>query len=849
MAFDQSTRNRLQKFVSESRSILNEEFTRQLQAIYGMDPKNGSVAELAALSFLDNQGRQTAIILRETLEHYKASLTFKSEKERNKQGIERIIREQSFTILNRLGALRMAETRGFLLESVAKGYSSKGFQLYKNLAGSALGETGDAYQQYLFSIFDEFSQDLAVLFDRNSSQGLLFPRESALLSLLDQINHFEIESLWIEDETIGWIYQYWNGRDEIDKMRAISRSPRSSRELAVRNQFFTPRYVVEFLTDNTLGRIWYEMTQGKTALVENCHYLVRRPNEIFLAEGESAPGNKSEDQKGLSQEELLKQPVYIPYRELKDPRDLHMLDPACGSMHFGLYAFDLFEKIYEEAWRIELESGPDIISRSKELMSLRTTYSSYEEFQRAVPKLIIEKNISGVDIDPRAVQIAGLSLWLRAQRSWQQIGIKQNQRPTIKKSNIVCAEPMPGEKEMLREFTGNLNPPVLRQLIEAIFDKLELAGEAGSLLKIEEEIAFAISKAKDEFKKELNRRKEEQRYFSGFAPRREATLFDFAELTDETSFWDTAEERILEALRAYADYAESGKGQKRLFADDVAKGFAFIDLCRKRFDIVLMNPPFGETTSNSKKYIDSNYIRTRGDVLANFIERTIEVTTPTGLIGAITNRTCLYLTSMAKLREQVFGLNADINLCADLGHGVLDAMVEVAAYTIDKRNVKSSTFIRLLLDKNKEVKLKIEVKEPTLNVNTFIINPENFKKLTGSPYCYWVNESIIEKINLPPLDPNAATIKVGLQTGDDFRYLRNFWEVPVSSMDVDWKFYTKTDKAIPWYSPINLVVYWRNDGYEVKNFFDDKGKLRSRPQNIEYYFKPGFSYMLMYMAR
>ena len=517
MAFDQSTRNRLQKFVSDSRSILHEEFTRQLQAIYGMDPKNGSVAELASLSFLDNQGRETAIILRETLEHYKASLTINSEIERNKQGIERIIREQSFTVLNRLGALRMAESRGFLLESITKGYSSKGFQLYKNLAGSALGETGDTYRQYLFSLFDEFNQDLAVLFDRHSSQGLLFPRESALLSLLDQVNHFEIENLWVEDETIGWIYQYFNSQEERKKMRAESQAPRNSRELAVRNQFFTPRYVVEFLTDNTLGRIWYEMTQGKTALVKSCRYLIRRPNEIFLAKGESAPENEAEGHANLSQEELLRQPVYIPFRELKDPRELRMLDPACGSMHFGLYAFDLFEEIYKEAWWLETEFGSELFSRSKGMRSLQATYSSFNEFHKAIPSLIIECNIHGVDIDPRAVQIAGLSLWQRAQRAWHQMGIKSNQRPTIKKSNIVCAEPMPGEKEMLREFTGNLNPPLLGQLVETIFDKMELAGEAGTLLKIEEEIALSISRAKDEFNKELLCRKEEQGYFSGMA--------------------------------------------------------------------------------------------------------------------------------------------------------------------------------------------------------------------------------------------------------------------------------------------------------------------------------------------
>ena len=92
-----------------------------------------------------------------------------------------------------------------------------------------------------------------MLFDRHSAQGRLFPRESALLELLDLINHHEIEPLWAEDETIGWIYQYFNSQEERKKMRAESQAPRNSRELAVRNQFFTPRYVVEFLTDNTLG--------------------------------------------------------------------------------------------------------------------------------------------------------------------------------------------------------------------------------------------------------------------------------------------------------------------------------------------------------------------------------------------------------------------------------------------------------------------------------------------------------------------------------------------------------------------------------------------------------------------
>ena len=123
--------------------------------------------------------------------------------------------------------------------------------------------------------------DLGVLFDRSSPQGLLFPREPALLELLKLLNAPDLDALWTEDETIGWIYQYYNDPAERKKMRDESAAPRNSRELAVRNQFFTPRYVVEFLTDNTLGRIWYEMTQGETGSKNSVGILFADPRKFF----------------------------------------------------------------------------------------------------------------------------------------------------------------------------------------------------------------------------------------------------------------------------------------------------------------------------------------------------------------------------------------------------------------------------------------------------------------------------------------------------------------------------------------------------------------------------------------
>ena len=454
MPFDNSTRNRLQRFVSDAKKLLNDEFQSQLQSIYGIQP-SGQITKLDEMHHLDEDQYFTAELLRERINHLESGIT--GEMKPKAVAIERLIREQSFTILNRFAAMRMCEERGIIQESVASGFNSKGFRVYQQTAGASLGDTYNKFKTFTFCLWDELSMDLGILFDRLSPFGLLFPKEICLEELFNLLNERDIESLWKEDETIGWIYQYFNSKEERENMRRASQSPRNSRELAIRNQFFTPRYVVQFLTDNTLGRIWYEMTQGKTSLVKNCEYFVKRPNEIFLKENEKVPNKESSDT-NKTKEELLNKPLYIEYRPLKNPREITMLDPACGSMHFGLYAFDLFEKIYEEAWDNYLEILIDIRERVK----------TKEEFLKLIPELIIRYNVHGIDIDPRAVQIANLSLWLRAQKYWTGQSVKVKERPQIRKSNIVCAEPMPGERNLLDEFIKNLRPSILGDMVREI---------------------------------------------------------------------------------------------------------------------------------------------------------------------------------------------------------------------------------------------------------------------------------------------------------------------------------------------------------------------------------------------
>ena len=628
MAFDQTTRNRLQRFVNDARRVLEEEFTRQLQNDYGMDPNSGSVADLASLRHINDAQRETARILRDTLAHYTASGDMNA-----MQGLDRIVREQAFTVLNRLAALRMAEARGLLVESVGNGFQARGFQLYARLAGTGLGETGDVYRVYLFSVFDELAQDLPGLFDRYSPQGRLFPREAALLQVLNLINDADIAPLWSEDETIGWIYQYFNSKEERKAMRDASQAPRNSRELAVRNQFFTPRYVVEFLVDNTLGRLWFNATGGQTDLRDRCQYLLVKPDEAPQAA-----------------------------TKLRDPRTLKLLDPACGSMHFGLYAFDLFAEIYREAWAWEQQHGPGSLDVSTQpqatLKPLSQTYENEAAFLRDVPRLIVEHNIYGVDIDPRAAQIASLALWLRAQRAWHDTGVKAKDRPLIGRGHVVAATAPPAEKALREQFAATLDH-LDAELFTRTLQLLKGVPEMGVLLQVERELPQLIKAVFGEH----------------------GSLFKEADMEQ----WLKAETRLRQALTGFAQAAQASY-QGRLFAHDALEGLRLIDLCREVFDVVVMNPPFGALAANTKDQLVKAYPRSKNDLLAIMVERGLELLRSGGRIGAITSRTCFFLSSFQKWREQVVLSVGRPEAMADLGFGVMDdAMVEAAAYVLEKQ--------------------------------------------------------------------------------------------------------------------------------------------------------------------
>ena len=817
---DRGTRNRIQRATQAARQLLEHEYAEQLEGVFDIRLDGMTTAEPG--EHLDAAQRVLRTKLVTAVEHQRASGMTKAD------AVASYLREAAFTTLNRFVALKMLEARELVQECISRGDQSAGFKEFTGLAPGLVQVLDHGYRLYIESLFDEIGREVRVLFDRRDPASLLWPRRQARLDLLGILNAPELAPVWGEDETIGWVYQYFNSDDERKQMRAESQAPRNSRELAVRNQFFTPRYVVQFLTDNTVGRIWHEMRQGETRLSE-LDYLVRRPNEVFLGDGDEPPPDVESGDTELTQEELLQRPAYVRFRAKKDPRDIRVLDPACGSGHFLLYAFDLLLTIYEEAWADEKAPPSKATGRS-----LPADYKEIEMLHASVPGLILRHNLYGSDIDPRCAQIAALALWMRAKRALKDLGISRDAPRTIQNTNVVVAEPMPGDREPRREFVATLELN-LSPLVERVFDRMELAGEAGSLLRIEDEIREVVQANVGEHG-------------------------DLFRATDEER-WRQAEDELLRALETYAERTAKGRDlQRRLFVEDAAQGLGFIDLCARQYDAVLMNPPFGDSSTGARDYIDSRYAAGSSDLGAAFVLRWLQALAPGGRLGAITNRTLLAVQRFAAWREQVID-NAGLHVLVDLGHGVLDAMVETAMYVCGgaphSQTRSPSAFLGLLESGDKGHGLELAFRDAgRLDWR----NAVDFSAVPGTPWAYWVPSDLLRRFKTDESFLSAGGLVCqGPATANDFRFYRLRWEVPSREVHSTphqsdqefhqhiWSLVAKGGEYSLWWDDIHLVVNWAADGaapkaYIVQRYSYLNGNWGWVAKNTEKLFLRGATY-------
>ena len=782
-----SAETRLQRFTQDAKSLLVKNITDILANRYEIWA-DGHMSRVGDLPATDADTLHTARMLRERISNLEDALADNVE---NKTAIAvtQLIAEQAFTVLNRFCALKMCEERGIFNSIIDHGMASEMFQAYDMVTGGgAIGSQYQRYKMFLMSLFDELSIEMPSIFNRYSPYGLVFPDERTLNALLALINaddmaaYYDAASgvtvnFWQEDETIGWLFQYYNSLEERRQMRAESNQPRNSREMAVRNQFFTPEYVVRFLTDNTLGRIWYEMTGGSKAITDYCQYLVYRKDEE------------------------------IPHRDIKEPTEIRTLDPTCGSMHFGMYAFGVYEVIYMDAW----DNHPELLMkyRARRDETGRVVTVSREEFYRLVPKLILENNIYGAEIDPRALQIAALSLWLRAQRSWSEQKVEMSERPMITRSNLVLCEAMPGNKKMLAELLTGFSHP-MQLLIKFIWDKMKYVGEAGLLIKMEDEIDREIEYIKANWTK-INKRKDLSFDSSAedFEEQQRVANLNTKEAKD--NFFQDIMSKLRKALIDLTQQLSESEGYENvLFAEDALRGLAFIEMCNMRFDAIVMNPPFGEGSVNTSSYFDTNYPAWCGNLVCAFFDRMQEMLNVDGRLGAIFDRTVMIKSSYENFRKR--NLCGFITNCADTGWGVLDANVETSTLVLNKIASEGKGVFMDVHDvpsdeKNEQLRVLIHYYhiEKIAKWN-HVVKSIEFKNLPNVIIGYDWNEEMLKLFENNNLENNNFIAR----KGTDFvasKHPRLYFETRSPKY---FHYYNGGNFSL-FYKPYRDIVYWKED--------------------------------------
>ena len=799
----------IERFVSAAKNLLMQNVTEMLQQWYGIWA-DGHTIGVEQLPSQDTDIVHTARMLRDRLQHLMAALPdTDSDSDKEQQAVGQLVAEQAFTQLNRFCALRMCEERDLIMESIRGGYESAGFMAYDSIAQSVGASRYERYRCYLLSVFDELSIELPAVFDRFSPFGLLFPDESTLMKLLELINDSQLSAwfdeqnavtvnFWKEDETLGWMFQDYNSLEERRKMREASSKPRNSREMAVRNQFFTPEYVVRFLTDNSLGRIWYEMTRGESHIgEEQCRYMIRRPGEP------------------------------LEERKLKEPTEILSLDPTCGSMHFGLYLYEVYEYIYMDAW----DNQPSLLQEFREVHTRET-------FHREVPRLILENNIYGCEIDPRALQIAALSLWLRAQKSYSQMNLDAAERPLITRSNLVLAEAMPGNKRLLKGLMDEFDKPMQR-LLTTIWNKMKYVGEAGLLFKMEKEISDDIEYLRKNWSKVNQNRNanifdsEERR--AEIAAANEART-ELRHHKDE--FFEEIAERLQTALQELSSRLSEEEGyENALFSEDATRGFAFIELCQKRFDCIVMNPPFGEGSEHTSQYMNDNYPAWSKNLVCAFFDRMQEMLDDDGKLGAIFDRTVMIKSSYEAFRRR--NLCGFITACADTGWGVLDASVETSTLVLNKLSSDvEGVFLDVQNVNSEEKNENLQVLIRTYNRGEdakwiYVAKSVEFDNLPNTVIGYYFGKFILKLFKYLNLEERGYVARNG-HTLTSSTHFRLFYEIPISSMNYRLMYYGSTYSLF--YSYYRELCYWGSDGSILKN--NPNVVLR----NLSYHFLSGVGY-------
>ncbi|ODS32819.1 MAG: putative DNA methylase [Candidatus Scalindua rubra] len=589
------------KFIPVIKRLLFEDCFSQLEGVYGLQ-KDGTFEKLENVPNL-KKGTED-LITRKKLEvyvkHKMESRGLINQAPTANQALLDLTREYAFTYLNRFVAFKMMEERKILRQTVSREYDSNAFKFYlaDHREEEEKWKQGKVYETYRSFILWQCGKickdnEIKVLFDPGNIISRLFPQERTLKRIFELINQEALSQIWKEDEVIGWVYQYFI---EEEKARVFDKiySQKKKMELtdiAPATQLFTPKWIVQFLVENTLGRLWIRM-HPDTELKDKLKYYVPNDND-----SEAIP--------------------------LKPVREITLLDPACGTMHFGMTAFDLFYEMYLEELRNTGKYGwPENPSCGQ---------------VEIIPASIIENNIFGIDIDLRAIQLSALSLYLKAK--------SKNKELSIEKYNLVHTDIPVFSDNTINEFVDSLSSKyeLTKKLFKIVIPELNKAYYLGSLLKIEDIINSFISEQHKTLVKHYGR----QQY----------SLFkeDQQLLLQRNIVWNEIKEELRKAINEFID--KTNGNTDTFVAQESKKGIYLIDALVKKHDVVVCNPPYsGKRNMNAimKADLTALYPKKEGDLYTVFIDRCLNlILSQNGFCGMVTIHSFMFTSSHEEIRKSI----------------------------------------------------------------------------------------------------------------------------------------------------------------------------------------------------
>ncbi|PKN29028.1 MAG: hypothetical protein CVU64_10380, partial [Deltaproteobacteria bacterium HGW-Deltaproteobacteria-21] len=481
------SKDKVKAWVPKVRKVVEEDIAAQLERL-GIRP-GGKAVPIEKMSLADEAKsiriRLQALLDRETLSEGNV-----------KRGYEAVRREIAYTFLNRLLGLKCMESRRLLyltppgnpdgipeeteiITPVPGQAKSRYLRDLRAAGGSRYKYATDAEEillrDGLTAAFRQITKEIRILFDPDHEYSYLWPTHACLLRIIEMINNDLPVDAYRARDFLGWVYQFFN-REEKKKVRDENKGiPQTSYQLAVMNQFYTPPWIVKTLVDNTLGRLWLQMHPDSSLKAKEPPPLPEErtswePVADYLVPG---TGEKLLYKRLTDQGEV---------QDFKKARDIALLDPACGTMHFGQYAFGLFYRMYEEEIENAGRKGwPEEPS---------------EKDRRDVSKAIVENNLFGIDIDPRAIQIASLGLLLTAKEATIQHGYGPADA-RITRTNLVVANAVNLGEDHLRTLIERVNGrfgslEIKERLFKTIWNNLQHLGELGSLVQVHEGVAKVI---------------------------------------------------------------------------------------------------------------------------------------------------------------------------------------------------------------------------------------------------------------------------------------------------------------------------------------------------------------------